>query len=86
MGDLTSSNDPLTLLIASSGDAETNAVQSAVDAWSAQSGVKATVQVASDLSQQLAQGFAAGSPPGPVLHGSRRHWGLRGQWLDQGVR
>ena len=63
VGDLTSSSDPLTLLIGSSGDAETAAVQAAVAAWSAESGVKADVQVASDLAQQLSQGFAAGSPP-----------------------
>jgi len=61
--DLTSSDDPLTLLIGSSGEAETTAVEDAVAAWSADSGVKATVQVANDLNQQLAQGFAAGSPP-----------------------
>lgn len=60
--ELTSSKDPLTLLIGSSGDAETKAVTDAVAAWSAQSGVKATVQVASDLNQQLSQGFAAGKP------------------------
>ncbi len=63
VGDLTSSGDALTLLIASSGEAETTAVETAVAAWSADSGVEANVQVASDLAQQLSQGFAAGSPP-----------------------
>jgi len=53
----------LNILIGSSGDAETAAVQSAVDAWSAESGIDATVQTANDLPQQLSQGFAAGSPP-----------------------
>ncbi|WP_024288096.1 extracellular solute-binding protein [Cellulomonas sp. KRMCY2] len=53
----------LTLLIGSSGDAETDAVNAAVAAWSAESGVEATVNVASDLNQELSQGFAAGSPP-----------------------
>ncbi|WP_159499068.1 extracellular solute-binding protein [Microbacterium sp. 18062] len=62
-GELTSSDDALTVLIGSSGDAETEAVQSAVAAWSDQSGVDATVEVANDLAQQLSQGFAAGSPP-----------------------
>jgi multiple sugar transport system substrate-binding protein len=62
-GGLTSSDDGLTLLIGSSGEAETAAVEEAVAAWSAESGIDAEVQVASDLSQQLAQGFAAGSPP-----------------------
>lgn len=62
-GDLTSSSDPLTIMIGSSGDAETKAVQDAVAAWSSQSGTSANVVVATDLSQQLSQGFAAGSPP-----------------------
>ncbi|HLV05838.1 extracellular solute-binding protein [uncultured Georgenia sp.] len=53
----------LEILIASSGDAETRAVKDAVAAWSESSGVEATVNVASDLPQQLSQGFAAGSPP-----------------------
>ncbi|MGB4137662.1 MAG: extracellular solute-binding protein, partial [Microbacterium sp.] len=59
---LTSSDKPLTVLIGSSGDAETNAVDAAVASWSKDSGTKATVTVASDLNQQLSQGFAAGSP------------------------
>lgn len=62
-GDFTSSDDALSILIGSSGDAETQAVEDAVAAWSADSGVDATVQVANDLPQQLSQGFAAGSPP-----------------------
>lgn len=53
----------LTVLIGSSGDAETQAVQDAVAAWSEEAGVEASVQVANDLPQQLSQGFAAGSPP-----------------------
>ena len=54
---------PLTILIGSSGDAETDAVNAAVAAWSEESGVDATVNTATDLVQELAQGFAAGSPP-----------------------
>nr|NLD40642.1 extracellular solute-binding protein [Actinomycetales bacterium] len=50
------------VLIGSSGDAETRAVQDAVAAWSAESGTQAEVIVASDLAQQLAQGFAGGNP------------------------
>ncbi|MFI2365426.1 extracellular solute-binding protein [Promicromonospora sp. NPDC019610] len=61
--ELTSSDDALSILIGSSGDAETDAVTEAVAAWSEESGVEAKVQVASDLPQQLSQGFAAGSPP-----------------------
>jgi multiple sugar transport system substrate-binding protein len=56
------STKPLTVLIGSSGDAETKSVNAAVDAWAATSGTKATVTVASDLNQQLAQGFAAKKP------------------------
>lgn len=61
-GGLTSSDKPLTLMMGSSGEAETNAVDKAVNAWSKDSGVKATITVATDLNQQLSQGFAAGSP------------------------
>lgn len=57
------SSDGLTVLIGSSGAAETKAVEDAVAAWSEQSGVEAKVNVASDLNQQLAQGFAGGNPP-----------------------
>ena len=51
---------PMTMLIGSSGDAETKAVQAAVDAWG-----KAPVKViaAADLNQELAQGFAGDSAP-----------------------
>lgn len=52
----------LTVLIGSSGDAETAAVQDAVAAWSESSGTAVEVIAASDLNQQLAQGFASGSP------------------------
>ena len=52
----------ITVLIGSSGDAETTAVKTAVAAWAAKSGTQAEVQVASDLNQQTAQGFASGSP------------------------
>lgn len=60
--ELTSSDDDLTVLIGSSGDAETAAVQEALDAWSEESGTKVSLQVASDLAQELSQGFAAGEP------------------------
>jgi multiple sugar transport system substrate-binding protein len=53
----------ISVLIGSSGDAETKAVEDAVAAWSADSGVDAEVQVASDLAQQLSQGFASNNPP-----------------------
>lgn len=53
----------LEVLIATSGEAETRAVTDAVAAWSETSGVSAVVRVATDMNQELAQGFAAGSPP-----------------------
>lgn len=53
---------PLKVLIASSGDAETNAVKAATSAWSQQTGTKVTVVPATNMDQQLAQGFAGGSP------------------------
>lgn len=62
-GGLTSSDDALTIMIGSSGDAETAAVKEAVAAWSKESGVDAEVVAATDLTQQLSQGFAGGNPP-----------------------
>lgn len=53
----------LTILFGSSGDAETQALQSAVDAWSAESGTSVELVAASDLTQQLGQGFSGGNPP-----------------------
>jgi multiple sugar transport system substrate-binding protein len=53
---------PLNVLIASSGEAESTAVKTAVADWSAGAGTEATVNVASDLPQQLSQGFASGKP------------------------
>ena len=61
-GKLTSSKKPLTVLIGSSGPAETSAVTSTVASWSKSSGTGAKVIAASDLPQQLAQGFASGKP------------------------
>jgi multiple sugar transport system substrate-binding protein len=62
-GGLTSSDDGLTIMIGSSGDAETAAVNDAVAAWSEDSGIDAEVVAATDLTQQLSQGFAGGNPP-----------------------
>jgi multiple sugar transport system substrate-binding protein len=53
----------LTILIGSSGDAETDVVTDLVAEWSAESGVNAEVVVASDLNQQLSQGFSSNNPP-----------------------
>lgn len=61
-GGLTSSDDALTVMIGSSGDAETAAVKDAVAAWAKDSGIDAKVIAASNLDQQLSQGFAAKKP------------------------
>ncbi len=53
----------LSVLIGSSGPAETDAVTAAAKAWADESGNNAEVIAAQDLNQQLSQGFAAGSPP-----------------------
>ena len=53
----------LSVMIGSSGPAETEAVTAAADAWAEESGNTAEVIAAQDLNQQLSQGFAAGSPP-----------------------
>jgi len=52
----------ITALIGSSGPAETFAVNNAAHAWSKRTGIQVNVIVASDLGQQLAQGFASGNP------------------------
>ncbi|MDQ0746010.1 multiple sugar transport system substrate-binding protein [Streptomyces africanus] len=59
----TGSKQHLTVLIASSGDAETKAVKAAAAAWAEQSGNTVTVDVAKDINQQLAQSFAGHKPP-----------------------
>ena len=53
----------ITALIGSSGPAETFAVNNAAKAFTKQTGIELKVVVASDLGQQLAQGFASGNPP-----------------------
>ncbi len=53
----------LQVLIASSGDAETKAVQDAAASWASSSGNKVTVTPAQDISQQLGQAFAGSNPP-----------------------
>lgn len=53
----------LTVMIGSSGDAETNAVKAATSAWAAKTGNTVDVVAAADLTQQLGQGFAGGTPP-----------------------
>jgi multiple sugar transport system substrate-binding protein len=53
----------LTVLIGSSGDAETKAVTAAGTAWATKGGNTVTVTPAKDLTQELTQALAGGSPP-----------------------
>ncbi|MFJ9033884.1 extracellular solute-binding protein [Streptomyces sp. NPDC102274] len=53
----------LTVLIATSGDAETQAVKAAAASYAKTSGNTVTVEVAKDMNQQLAQAFAGHKPP-----------------------
>lgn len=53
----------LTVLIASSGTPETQAVKKAAAGYQKESGNKVTVQTAADMNQQLQQAFAGGNPP-----------------------
>ncbi len=55
--------DELTVLIASSSDAEATAVTAANDAWADENDTKVKTVIASDLTQQLGQGFSGGNPP-----------------------
>ncbi|MET9480918.1 extracellular solute-binding protein [Streptomyces sp. NPDC006638] len=58
-----SKQQKLTVLIATSGDAETQAVKTAAAAYAKKSGNSVTVEVAKDMNQQLAQAFAGNKPP-----------------------
>src|SRR5690606_5749408 len=53
----------LVMLIGSSGEAETTAVEEATAAWAEETGNDVEVRAATDLGQELAQGFAGGNPP-----------------------
>jgi len=57
------SGQELTILFGSSGDAETAALTEAADAWASESGNTVEVVAASDLNQQLGQGFSGNNPP-----------------------
>jgi multiple sugar transport system substrate-binding protein len=56
-------SDDLTILIGSSGDAETQAVQAAADTWAKDNNATVKVVAADDLNQQLSQGFAGDDAP-----------------------
>ena len=50
-------------MIASSGQAETDSVKAAAAAWGKTSGSTVTIELAQNLTQQLAQGFSSGKSP-----------------------
>lgn len=60
-----SQSGPVTLkfMITSNGPADVKLQQDTVKAWETKTGNKVEVIAASDINQQLTQGFAAGSPP-----------------------
>lgn len=53
----------LEVLIASSGDAETQFVTDTADAWAEETGNEVEIIPAQDIAQQLSQGFAGSNPP-----------------------
>jgi multiple sugar transport system substrate-binding protein len=57
------SGQEITILFGSSGDAETAALTEAAEAWAKESGNTVEVVAASDLNQQLGQGFSGNNPP-----------------------
>ncbi|WP_329585724.1 extracellular solute-binding protein [Kitasatospora sp. NBC_01250] len=58
-----SGKQQLTVLIATSGAAETDAVKAATAAWAKSTGNGVTVDVAQNMDQQLGQAFAGDNPP-----------------------
>jgi multiple sugar transport system substrate-binding protein len=76
----------LQLLIASSGTAETNADKAAAAAWGSATGNKVNVVNASNMTEQLTQDFAGGTPP-DVFYGSTsmfENMVKQGQLLNSG--
>ena len=86
MASLTSSDEAITLLIGSSGDAETDAVTEAVAAWSEESGVEAEVKVATRPASGAFAGLRCGRPAGSLLPRTGGARGVRGQRFAQGLR
>lgn len=76
----------LTFMIASSGTAETNADKAAASAWGKKTGNKVNVVNSSNMTEQLTQAFAGGTPP-DVFYGSTSMFEdmvKQGQLLDSG--
>jgi multiple sugar transport system substrate-binding protein len=83
---LTNGKGTLNVLIGSSGDAETNAVKAAAASFTTKTGVKVDVQNASNLPQQMAQGFSSGSPADVFYTATSQlaSWSKNGSLLDYG--
>jgi multiple sugar transport system substrate-binding protein len=76
----------INFMIASSGTAETNADNAAASAWGKQTGNKVTIINSSNLTLQLTEGFAGGSPP-DVFYGETplfESMAKQGQLLNSG--
>ena len=76
----------INFMIASSGTAETNADKAAAAAWGKQTGNKVNIINSSNLTLQLTEGFAGGSPP-DVFYGETplfESMAKQGQLLDSG--
>jgi multiple sugar transport system substrate-binding protein len=76
----------INFMIASSGTAETNADKAAASAWGKQTGNKVTIINSSNLTLQLTEGFAGGSPP-DVFYGETplfESMAKQGQLLNSG--
>ena len=76
----------INFMIASSGTAETNADKAAATAWGKQTGNKVNIINSSNLTLQLTEGFAGGSPP-DVFYGETplfESMAKQGQLLDSG--
>ncbi len=76
----------LTVLIGSGGDAQTQAVTQAVQAWSRVTGTSATVRASTNIDQDLAQAIASRRPPDIVDVGAEAFAGYaaRGTLLAYG--
>lgn len=62
-GDAQTPGGALNVLVATGDTESLAAIQDLADTWTETSGVEVDVQPASDMNQQLSQGFAAGNPP-----------------------
>ncbi|WP_405727423.1 extracellular solute-binding protein [Streptomyces sp. NBC_01537] len=74
------------VLIASSGDAETNALTAAGKAWGKKTGNKVVVTPAKDITQELTQALAGGTPPDLFYVDAAKFQGLSKSLADVGEK